>query len=80
MSTEQEDIALLFELEKKIEQRIREQIYFVIWGMEAPAGSVSSVSLNAPDLRISLRNMLVNDPGFVTELTKKIGAKMTNIY
>lgn len=80
MSTEQEDAAMLLELEEKITRRIREQIYMMIWGMEGSPGNVSVASLTAADLRGSLRNMLVNDPGFVTELTKKIGAKMANVY
>lgn len=80
MSTEQEDAAMLLELQEKITRRIREQIFMMIWGMEESPGNVSAGSLTSARLRGSLRDMLVNDPGFVTELTKKIGTRMTNVY
>jgi hypothetical protein len=79
MSTEQEDAALLLELEVKITRRIREQIYMMLNGYDIAPGLVSS-PLDASVLRSTLASSPINNPHFVTELTKKIGAKMANVY
>ncbi len=79
MSTEQEDAAMLLELEEKITRRIREQIYLVMHGHEAKPGAVTG-PLDASIMRSALVSSLINNPHFVTEFTKKIGAKMANVY
>lgn len=79
MSTEQEDAAMLLELEEKITRRIREQIHSAIYGSELQPGSVSHHALSALELRSALKNSILNDPYLITELTKKIGAKMANV-
>lgn len=81
MSTEQEDAAMLLELNEKITHRIREQIVVCVQGYEQNYGSES---LDAPIVRTKLITdismYLINSPGFITELTKKIGAKMANVH
>ena len=79
MSTEQEDAAMLLELEQKITRRIREQIYAVAYGVEVVPGSVPDTELSAPSMRYVMRQFTLNDPGYITEITKKIGAKMANV-
>ena len=79
MSTEQEDAAILLELEEKITRRIREQLFMVFLGVNGEPGSVSSASLDIHSLRGTLRSSIINDPYVITELTKKIGTKMANV-
>lgn len=79
MSTEQEDAAMLLELQEKITTRIREQIYLAFNGYENTPGSIHTDALTAPSLRGKLLSMLANDPYFISEITKKIGAKMANV-
>lgn len=79
MSTEQEDAAMLLELQEKITTRIREQIFLAFNGYENTPGSVPADSLTAPALRGKVMSMLVNDPYFIAEITRKIGAKMANV-
>lgn len=78
-TTEQENVAMMLELEEKITRRIREQIYLVIHGHEAQPGAVTGY-LDASNMRSALISSLVNNPAFITEITKKIGSKMANVY
>ena len=79
MSTEQEDAALLFELQEKITTRIREQIFLAFNGYENTPGSIPTDALSAPSLRGKMMSLLINDPYFISEITRKIGAKMANV-
>lgn len=79
MTTEEENVAMMLQLEEKITRRIREQIYMVLYGMESEPGTIADSALGAYDLRNLLRQAIINDPYSVAELTKKIGAKMANV-
>lgn len=79
MTTEEENVAMMLELEDKITRRIREQIYMVLYGMESAPGTITASALNSHDLRNLLRQQIINDPYTIAELTKKIGAKMANV-
>lgn len=80
MSTEQEDAAMLLELQQKITTRIREQIYMVLNGYDNEPGTIPEVSLTAASLRGHMQSSILNAPHFITEITKKIGAKMANVF
>lgn len=82
--SEETDIALMAELEGKITQRIREQIRMMADGCENQIGSVHP-SICGPTTTYStllhnFRTQLLNDPSFITELTKRIGQKLSHIY
>ncbi len=79
MTTEEENVAMMLELEAKITHRIREQIWLVMHGHEAQPGAVHG-PLDAGTMRGALVSSLINNPAFITEVTKKIGSKMANIY
>lgn len=79
MTTEEENVAMMLQLEEKITRRIREQIYIAVVGNEFQPGSITG-ALDAYSLHSALRSNLINDPAFITEVTKKIGSKMANIY
>lgn len=80
MSTEQEDAAMLLELQEKITRRIREQIIAAIDGVDPLLAAIPEHELTAFAMRDRLMRSLVNNPAFVTELTKRIGQKMNHIY
>jgi hypothetical protein len=80
MSTEQEDAAMLLELQEKITRRIREQIISAIDGVAPLPGTISEEELTAFAMQDRLMRSLVNNPAFVIEMTKRIGQKMNNIY
>ena len=84
MSTEQEDAVLLLELEEKITHRIREQIRMMADGIDQGMGplhpSLCSPSAARWALIQNIRQTLLNDPNFITEITKRIGQRMTTIY
>lgn len=78
MSTEQEDVALLLELQEKITRRIREQILAAFDGYEQAPGANTPIDLSASGMRDRMKWSLLNDHQFVTELTKRVGQKMQN--
>lgn len=80
MSTEQEDAVLLLELEEKITNRIREQIFAVANKAAPVAGTTTAVDLRPDMLHRALAFSLLNDPVFMTEVTKRVGQRMTNIF
>lgn len=85
MSTEQEDAVLLLELEEKITRRIREQIRMMADGVNTPAVHTYSDPALDPAttqyaLYQNLRAMLLNDQTFITDMTKRIGQRMGQIY
>ena len=80
MSTEQEDAAMLLELQEKITQRIREQIISAIDGVDKLPGTIFEHELTAFAMYDRLMRSLVNNPVFVTEMAKRIGQKMNSIY
>jgi hypothetical protein len=82
MSTEQEDTALLFELEKKIEHRIRRQIMIAFNGYETPdtdpegtytASFMSEALITAVSMRV------MSSPGFATNITKAVVQKLSTV-
>ena len=72
------DVALMVELEEKIDQRMRDAIYRAMNGYTnaAPvsAGLAQAAVANA------VKTSLLNDTAFLTELTKRIGQRMQNAY
>lgn len=86
MTTDQEDAAMLLELQEKITDRIRGQIRLMI---DSAYGTLSTpqpynASLLDPGvmnnaLMQNIRQQLLNDSYFITELTKRIGQKMTTL-
>jgi len=83
MSTEQEDAVLLLQLEEKITRRIRSQIRSMVDGSSSSA-QLNDVLLDPATMQIALvqniKSALLNDSYFVTELTKRIGQRMSQIY
>jgi len=68
------DVALMVELEEKIDQRIRDGMYKAINGYEnlAPTSAV----LVQTAIASSVKANILSDNAFITELTKRIGQKM----
>ena len=71
------DVALMMELEGKINQRIKDVLY------ESVVGYVPTAAATTPNIQYAIaqgvKNSLLNDTGFVTELARRIGQKMQNI-
>lgn len=84
MSTEQEDVAMLLELEAKITRRIREQIRNMIDGRTDGAAELHDSLLDPIAMNISLamtvKNALLNDNYFIAQMTQKIGQRMSHTY
>lgn len=80
MSTEQEDAAMLLELQEKITYRIREQVFAAFMGTESAPGTLTTYDLSPHGLRQSMQYALLNDPTFISEMTKRIGQKMQTVY
>ena len=82
--SEETDIASMAELEDKITQRIREQIRMMAEGYEHPLGSLPRAlcgpAASYTTLVLNTRMQLLNDQSFITELTKRIGQRMNQIY
>ena len=71
------DVALMMELEGKINQRIKDVMY------ESMVGYTPTVPATTPNIQYAMaqgvKNSLLNDSSFVMELAKRIGQKMQNI-
>jgi hypothetical protein len=71
------DVALMMELEGKINQRIKDVLY------ESVIGNTPTVPSTTANIQYAIaqgvKNSLLNDTGFVTELARRIGHKMQNI-
>lgn len=84
MSTEQEDVAMLLELEEKITRRIREQIRNTIDGRAGGTAELHDSLLDPTAMHISLvmtvKNALLNDNYFIAQMTQKIGQRMSMTY
>jgi len=83
MSTEQEDAAMLLELNEKITHRIREQLVICVQGYEQDySGEPLSISVVRNKLVSDLSLHLVNNPVFITNITKAVIQKLstTSIY
>ncbi len=78
MSTEQEDTALLFELEEKITHRIREQIYMSFMGYQMAPGVMPNITPS--QLHSTMASAMLNDNTFITQLAQRIGARLANMY
>lgn len=88
MSTEQEDTALLLELEHKITHRIRKEVLTMARGFEntpqwADSEAVLSDDKMLPQIKSQfiehLAVALVNNPTFMTTLVRGFGDKMNKI-
>jgi len=77
MSTET-DVALMVELEEKIDQRIRESMYKAINGYTT-ASPVSTTMMQSA-IAVSVKSSILNDNVFLTDLAKRIGQRMQNMY
>ena len=71
------DVALMMELEGKINQRIKDVMYESVIGYTPTVPSTTSNIQYA--IAQGVKNSLLNDSSFVAELTKRIGQKMQNI-
>ncbi len=72
------DVALMVELEEKIDQRIQDAMYKAINGY-ATASPVSTAMMQSA-IAISVKASILNDTVFLTDLTKRIGQRMQNAY
>jgi hypothetical protein len=77
MSTET-DVALMVELEEKIDQRIRDSMYKAINGYTT-ASPVSTTMMQSA-IAVSVKASILNDNVFLTDLAKRIGQRMQNMY
>lgn len=77
MSTET-DVALMVELEEKIDQRIRDSMYKAINGYTT-ASPVSTTMMQSA-IAVSVKSSILNDSVFLTDLAKRIGQRMQNMY
>lgn len=71
------DVALMMELEGKINQRIKDVVYETMTGSQPTAYTSNSNIQYA--MAQGIKNSLLNDSYFITELAKRIGHKMQNI-
>jgi hypothetical protein len=83
MSTEQEDAAMLLELEAKITHRIREQIMTALNGYESvgsdPEGTYTAKVMNDALINgIAFR--VASSPALVTNITKAVIQKLSSTY
>ncbi len=80
MSTEQEDVALLLELQEKITNRIREQIMICATGFEPgiphPEGTRFTASQINDAFVAAVAMKLTSHPTFVNNITKAIAHKV----
>ena len=75
------DTAIMLELEEKITQRIRTEIMKGLHGSDTyqpPNGGLAAVNIRAHVVEL-IGYQLINNPTFLTDLTKKIGMKMSNV-
>ena len=72
------DVALMVELEEKIDQRIRDAMYTAINGYTT-ASPVSTTMMQSA-IAISVKASILSDNVFLTDLTKRIGQRMQNAY
>ena len=83
MSTEQEDVAMLLELEEKITRRIRAQIRNMIDGradsLELHDSLLEPTAMHIT-LAMNVKNALLNDDYFIAQMTQKIGHRMSMTY
>ena len=72
------DVALMMELEGKIDQRIKDTVYHAL------LGSAAVHPVDTPMMQYAaaqaVKTVLLSDNYFITELAKRIGQKMQNIY
>jgi hypothetical protein len=80
MSTEQEDAALLLELEEKITRRIREQILICATGYEPAAQDPESTKYSAglvnDAIVTGVTMKILQNPTFVANLTNAVVQKL----
>lgn len=76
MSTET-DVALMVELEEKIDQRIRDSMYKAINGYTT-ASPVSTTMMQSA-IAVSVKTSILNDNVFIADLTRRIGQKMQTV-
>ncbi len=71
------DVALMVELEDQINQRIRDGLYIAMNGY-TNASPVNAGMVQAA-VASAVKNNILNDTGFIAELTRRIGQKMQNV-
>lgn len=71
------DVALMMELEGKINQRIKDVVYETMTGSQ-PSAYVTNSNIQYA-MAQGIKHSLLNDTSFVMELAKRIGQKMQNI-
>jgi hypothetical protein len=71
------DVALMMELEGKIDQRIKDTMYQIMTGSKPLAPADNNLVIS--NMTYAVRSHLLNDNYFILELAKRIGQKMTNI-
>ena len=81
MSTEQEDAAMLLELNEKITHRIREQVAICVQGYESDL-TLDPLDATAMRLKVSqeIAFALLNNPSFITNITKAVIQKLSSTY
>jgi hypothetical protein len=88
MSTEQEDVVLLLQLEEKVTRRIRSQIRLMATMQHSPSAvSTAQIADDLLDpaaiygmLVANIRTSLLNDPIFITEMTRRVGHRISQTY
>jgi hypothetical protein len=71
------DVALMVEIEDKIDQRIRDSLHKAMYGYTS--SSPVSAAMAQAAVASSVKNNILNDTGFIAELTRRIGQKMQNV-
>ena len=72
------DVALMVELEAKIDQRILDSLHKAMNGYTNP--SPASAAMVQAAVASSVKTYILNDTAFLTELTRRIGQRMQNAY
>jgi hypothetical protein len=88
MSTEQEDVVLLLQLEEKVTRRIRSQIRLMATMHHSPSAAVTDqIADDLLDpaaiygtLVANIRTSLLNDPTFISEMTRRVGQRISQVY
>lgn len=72
------DVALMMELEGKIDQRIKDTMLRVM-SQITPTAHADNYGIQVATAQ-AVKTVLLSDNYFITELAKRIGQKMQNIY
>lgn len=72
------DVALMMELEGKIDQRIKDTMLEAMSQIK-PTAHADNYGIQSATAQ-AVKTVLLSDNYFITELAKRIGQKMQNIY